>query len=67
MWKVLCDRPVTKRLPFRVAGENMMGKHAQIVLHSKSVSQENVCERFFRGEEARGKVSSSNHYPAVSA
>lgn len=47
MWLVLCARTVTKRLPLRPSGAKMMGKHAQIMLHSKRVSQENVCERSF--------------------
>ena len=47
MWLVLSARPVTKRQPFRATGAKVMGKHAQIMLHSKRVSQENVCERSF--------------------
>ena len=47
MWLVLCARPVTKRLPFGLTRAKIMGKHAQIMLHSKRVSQENVCERSF--------------------
>ncbi len=47
MWQVLCAEPVTDWLPIGSAGEKMLGKHAQIMLHLKSVAQENVCERSF--------------------